>query len=87
METSQDILVVILSATLAILLVLCIVTAVLTIKILQTIKRISGKAEQLVDTAEHVGQTFSNVTGSLSVFKLVHNIVDMATKSHAGKNK
>jgi phage-related minor tail protein len=85
METSQDILVIILSATLAILLVLCIMISVLTIQVLQAVKRISTKAEGIVNTAEHVGQAFSNTAGSMAVVRLVRNIVELATKKHGGK--
>lgn len=86
METSQDILVIILSATLATLLALAIVIAILIIKLLQGIKRITDKAEHVVETAEHVGEAFSNASGSLALFKLVRNVADMVSKHKADAN-
>lgn len=88
MDTSQDILVIILSAALAILLVLAIIVAVLVIKILQAVRRISDKAEHVIETAEHVGEAFSNATGSMALFKIIRNIASMAAKySSANKHK
>lgn len=80
MDTSTQILVVILATVLAILLVLSIVIAVLVIKLLKAIGRITDKAEHVIETAEHVGEAFSSATGSMAVFKLVRNITSMVSK-------
>lgn len=81
MDTSQEVLVVILSSALAILLILAIVVAVLAIKLLQAIKRISEKAEHIVENVEHVGDTFKNAAGPLALVKVISNIVRMVSKS------
>lgn len=87
METSQEILVIILSTALAVLLVLAIVIAALVIKLLQTIKRITDKAEHVIETAEQVGEAFSSATGSLALFRVVRNVADMVAKHTAKNNK
>lgn len=87
METSQEILVIILSTALAVLLVLAIVIAVLVVKLLQTIKRITDRAEQVIETAEHVSQAFSNASGSLALFKVIRNVAEMVGKHAAKANK
>jgi hypothetical protein len=87
METSQDILVIILATVLAVLLVLSIVVAVLVIKLLGAVKRITDKAEHVIDTAEHVGEVFSNATGSLALFKIVRNVADMVAKHSSNTKK
>ena len=86
METSQDLLVIILSTALAVLLVLAIAIAVLVIKLLQSVKRITDKAERVVETAEHVGEAFSNASGSLALFRIVRNVAEMVSK-HTPKTK
>jgi type II secretory pathway pseudopilin PulG len=86
METSQDLLVIILSTALAVLLVLAIAIAVLVLKLLQSIKRITEKAEHVIETAEHVGEAFSNASGSLALFRIVRNIAEMVSK-HSPKTK
>ena len=80
MDTSQDILVIILSTALAVLLVLAIAVAVLVVKLLQTIKRITDKAEHVIENAEHVSQAFSQASGPLALFKIVRNVADMVAK-------
>jgi len=85
METSQDILVIILATALAVLLVLAIVVAVLIVKLLQGVKRITDKAEHVIETAEHVGEAFSNASGSLALFKIVRNVAEMVTKHTTNK--
>lgn len=80
METSQDLLVIILSTALAVLLALAIAIAVLVIKLLQSIKRITEKAEHVIETAEQVGEAFSNASGSLALFRIVRNIAEIVSK-------
>jgi hypothetical protein len=80
MNTSEQILVIILSTALAILLVLSIAVAVMAIKLVQSIKRISEKAEHIVENVEHVGDTFKNATGSMALFKVINNIAKVVAK-------
>jgi hypothetical protein len=87
METSQDLLVIILSTALAVLLALAIAIAVLVIQLLQSIKRLTNKAEHVIETAEHVGEAFSNASGSLALFRIVRNIADMVSKHSPKANK
>jgi cell division protein FtsL len=87
MDTSQDILVIILSTALAVLLVLAITIAVLIVKLLQTIKRITTKAEHVIETAEHVSEAFSNVSGPLALFRVVRNVADMVSKHKSDSRK
>ena len=90
MDTSEHILVILLSTALAVLLVLAIYIAVLAIRLLKVINRISVKAEHIVSSAEHVTETFSNVAssfGPLSVFKVVKNVVELVTKDNSKKGR
>jgi hypothetical protein len=85
METSQDILVIILAVALAVLLVLSIVIAALTIKVLTAVRRIADKAEHAAENADQITQTIVNMTGSLSAVRLFQSVVNMMSKSHSGK--
>jgi hypothetical protein len=91
MDTSEHILVIMLSVALAVLLVLAIAVAVLAIKLLKTINRISAKAENVIETAEHVSAAFSNAAsrslGGMAIFKVIKNVVDLVTKDKSKSDK
>ena len=82
-----EILVVILSVTLGILLVLCIVIAVYVIKLLKQLRAISDKAEEIVDDVEAVSGFFRKTAGPVAVTNLVSNIVDKVTEFTNKKGK
>ena len=83
MDTSLQFLVILLSTVLAILLVLSIIVAVLVIRLLKAVGRITDKAEHVIQSAEQVGQAFSNATGSVAIFKVIRNVVELVTKQTA----
>ena len=84
MGNSEHVLVIILSATLAIFLLLAIVAAIKIIQILNHLKTISEKAEKLVNTAENVGEFFKYTAGPAAIAKLFSNITDAV---HNNKSK
>lgn len=75
MNTTEQILVIILASTLAIFLILAIVATIKVIQILNHLKVITEKAEQLVDKAEAVGEFFQKTAGPVALGKLISNIV------------
>lgn len=76
MTEAQNILVIFLSSFLGLFLVLGCVALVLTIKILNHLKTISEKAENIVNTAEHVGEIFKFTAGPAALAKLFANITE-----------
>ena len=58
MNSTEKILVIFLSTALAVLLVLSIVAVIKLIQVLNHIKRITAKAEDIADKAEAVGEFF-----------------------------
>lgn len=86
LSTAQQILVIFLSTTLAILLVLSIVIAAMIIRLLKTLRLMVDKAERLVESAEAVGAVIKNAAGPLGLFRLLHGIIDMA-RSKQGNDK
>jgi hypothetical protein len=87
MENAETILVIILSVFLAISLVLSIILLVKFIQITNQIKRLTEKAERLVDTAESVGEFFHKASGSFAVGKVISNIVSTVMNNKRGKDK
>lgn len=70
-----EILVIILSVTLAILLVLCIIIAIGVIKLVGKLRVISAKAEEVIDDVEAVSGFFRKTAGPVAVTGLISNIV------------
>jgi hypothetical protein len=86
MGNAEETLVVILAAALAVFLVLAIVAVIKLIQILNHLKRISEKAEGLVQTAESVGEFFKYTAGPAAIGKLLSNISEAVFK-HSKKSK
>ncbi len=80
-STTEQMLLIILSATLAILLVLSIIAMVKAVQILNIVKRITQKAEQIADKAELATDFFSNTSATVAIGKLLSNIFN-ASKSN-----
>lgn len=81
---SYDVLVVILSITLAILLVVSILLVVALIKLVNQVKLIVAKAEEIVDDVEAVSGFFRRNTPAMAITSLISNIVSKVT-SNSGK--
>jgi len=81
-----EILVIILSATLAILLVACIVFVVMLVKLINQLHQLTTKAEEIVDDVEAVSNFFKQAAGPVAITGLISNIVSTVTQ-HMKKNK
>ena len=75
MSTTFDVLVIILSCLLGIFLVISIIAAVLVLKLVRSLRAIVGKAEQLADDAEAIGETLRRNAAAFSVAKLFADFV------------
>jgi hypothetical protein len=80
MNTAEQILVVILSTTLAVLLVLAIVALAGIIKLVKTLQIIANKAEGFVDSAEAVSNMVRQTVGKLSLAHFVKSVIDLVHK-------
>ncbi|HUC90235.1 MAG TPA: hypothetical protein VMR45_05525 [Patescibacteria group bacterium] len=76
MNTAEQILVMILAIALAVLLTVAIVATVLMIRLIKTAQKIADKTENLVESAESVGDMIKQTVGNLSFLRLVHVITD-----------
>lgn len=80
MNTSEHVLVIILSVFLALFLVLAIVVAAQVLRLVRTLNRLTQQAEKIFDSAESVGALFRTASGPLSALRLVYNIVESVSK-------
>lgn len=77
-------LVIILSVMLGLLLLLSIILIVKFIQISNQVKRITDRAEEAVDKAEHIASFFEKTATPVAILKLIANISDTVHKA-AGK--
>lgn len=77
---SYDILVIILSIALGILLVVSIVFVSVLIKLVNQLRVISHKAEEIVDDVESVSGFFKKAAGPVAVTSLISNIVSKVSE-------
>lgn len=85
MDTTDRILVIILVALLSVFFILCIVAVSVIIKLINSLREIVGKADEVIDSVESAAEAFKNTQGKMAIFKLINNIVKMSTSK--GKNK
>jgi hypothetical protein len=72
---SFDVLVIILSATLAVFLLVAIILTISLIKLVKQLRVISDKAEEIVNDVEAVSGFFRKSAGPVALTGLVSNIV------------
>lgn len=77
---AYEILVIVLSVLLGIFLLVSIITVVLVMKLVQTLRQIVAKGEQLVDAAEQIGSTFRKNAGAAALLKMLLSFVAKANK-------
>lgn len=86
-DISLKILVIILSATLAIFLLLAIAVMIKFLQVANGLKRITQKAEEIADKAEAVTDFFQNNAKHVMVGKFMANIADVVTRYNKHKNE
>lgn len=71
MNTTFDILVIVLSVLLALFLILSIVAISLVLKLLKSLRQVVAKGEQLVDNAEQLGETLRRNAGAVGIVRML----------------
>lgn len=84
MDTTFDVLVIVLSCLLGLFLLAAIVATVLIIKIVGSIKRVVAKGEQVIDSAEAAAEMFKKAAGPFGAFKSLVTIVETVAKHRKG---
>jgi hypothetical protein len=80
MDTTFNILVIVLACLLGIFLILSIVIAAFVVKLMSSLKRVVAKGEQLVDSAEAAAEMFKKTAAPLSVLRTLAGIVESVMK-------
>jgi hypothetical protein len=81
MNTTFDVLVIVLSCLLGLFLILSIIAISLTLKLIKSLRQIVAKGEHLVDSAEELGETFRQGAGMAGVLRLVLKVVKAVNKA------
>lgn len=84
---AYHILVIILSVALAILLVAGIILTIVLVKLVNQIRRITKKAELVMDEVEAVSAFFRKTAAPAAIGKLVSNIVSTISKRRKDKDE
>lgn len=83
----MEILVVILSITLAVFLLLGIYLIIKVIQVANHIKKITEHAEQVADRADHISDFFAKTATPVAIAKLIANLSDIIQKKRSSKKK
>ena len=81
MTTTDNVLLIILTSLLSLFFVLSIALVIVLLKLLSSVKRVVGKAEDVVDSVESAAEVLKDTQGRLAFFKLVRNIIKIAKRS------
>ncbi len=82
MTTTDTVLLIIVTSLLSLLLLAAIALTVILIKLAATVRRVVGKAENVVDSVESAAEVLKDTQGRLAFVKLVHNIIKLAQRKH-----
>ena len=75
MNTAFDILVIVLSVLLGIFLLLSIIAIASILKLLKALRQVVAKGEQLVDSAEAIGETIRRNAGAAGILRMMLKFV------------
>lgn len=87
MDTSERILVIILSAFLAFFLFLSITAVIEVLVLMRKVRKLVGKAERVVDSAENAAEIFRKVAGPVSILNVLRSIVAAGTQHKKEKGR
>jgi len=85
MNTAFDIIVIILSVTLLTFLVLSIVAVSMVLKLLKSLRQIVAKGEQLVDSAEAIGEALKRNAGAAGIVRTLMTFVSNFSNGPKGR--
>lgn len=80
MTTTDNVLLIILTSLLSILILIGIIILIAVLNLTFTLRRVVGKAENVVNSVEATTEVFSEAKGRLAIIKLINNLVKLAQK-------
>jgi predicted PurR-regulated permease PerM len=81
MDTAAEVLLIIVSAVLAIFLLVLIFVGVWTVKLIKQAKRVLEHAENVADSVEAAASAFERTATPLSVLKIISNIIGQTSRT------
>jgi hypothetical protein len=75
MNTTFDILVIVLSSLLGIFLIIAIVTGLLVYKLVKALRSVVAKGEHLVDSAEDIGEALRRNAGAVGMVRMLMKFI------------
>ena len=81
MTTTDTVLLIVLTVLLSLFFSLCIVLVAITIKLINAVRRVVDKAENVVTSVEEAAEVFKDTQGKLAIVKLIRNIFKLAQRS------
>jgi uncharacterized membrane protein len=85
MNTASEVLLIIVSAVLAIFLLVLIAAIIYVVKILRQVKRITERAETVAGSVEAAASAFGRTAAPLAVLKIIGKIVKQSNKARKRK--
>ncbi|MGD0284191.1 MAG: hypothetical protein ABSB12_01150 [Candidatus Saccharimonadales bacterium] len=80
MNTTLEVLIIIVSTTLSVFLIVAILLTIKLIQVTQSLKRIAMKAEKIADSADAIGTFFRRTASPIALGKFITNIMDAVRK-------
>ena len=81
MDNAEQILVIIVSATLSLFLIISIFVLIKVLKVLDQIKRIGDRAEHVAENVEQTSAYFQKAAGPMAILKVISNLADTFSKT------
>ena len=81
MSSTDQTLVIILTVLLSIFLIICIAFVAGLVKLVSSLRRVSEKAEEVIDSVESAAEVLRDTSGKLAFFKLINNVIKMSSRS------
>jgi len=85
MNTASEVLLIIVSAILAIFLLVLIAAIIYVVKILRQVKRITERAETVAGSVEAAASAFGRTAAPLAVLKIISKIVKQSNRTRKGR--
>lgn len=80
MNTTDQVLLIVLTSLLGVFFLLCIIAIVIVIKLLNGARKVVAKADGVVESVEEAAEAFGKAQGKMAIFKLMKNIIKLSKK-------
>lgn len=80
MDTTNQVLLIVVTVLLSIFIIVCIAVTVGLLKLISSLRALVDKAEGVVDSVESAAEVFKDTSGKLALFKVIRNIIKMVNK-------